>query len=145
MLFHFLLYPVWLLLWIFQQIVIGVVTASPQWQRSLFLTISRSFCTPFILLSVSLGSLLWNVKNDNFYTDILVDATILKGITIFDVVVVTHHWSIQGGRQGRPSLRIQFLSFSCSSWEIFDQIVGRHPHLGGWRPRLGNSGSVNAH
>ena len=36
----------------------------------------------------------------------------------------------------RAPLWIQILSFSCSFGEIFDQIIGWRPRLGGWRPLL---------
>ena len=38
------------------------------------------------------------------------------------------------------SLWVQFLSFLYSFWEQFDQIMGWHPHLEGWRPPLSPSG-----
>ena len=41
-----------------------------------------------------------------------------------------------GTRDACPPLWVQILSFSCSFQEIFDQIIGCSPHLGGWRPLL---------
>ena len=47
------------------------------------------------------------------------------------------------GRWGRAPSGVEILSFLCSFWGNFDQILGWHPHLGGWRPPpLGNPGSA---
>ena len=38
-----------------------------------------------------------------------------------------------GGARDAPPLWVQIVLFSCSFWEIFDQIIGWRPHVGGWR------------
>ena len=58
-----------------------------------------------------------------------------RWITLDDYVVLTF---IGGSKDAHP-LWVQFLSFLCSFWENFGQIIGRCPHLIGW---LGNPGSA---
>ena len=66
--------------------------------------------------------------------------TTLSGLFVlitFNIVEMEIIGGSKGGRQGRaPPLWIRILSFSCSFQEIFDQIIGLHPHLVGWRPLL---------
>ena len=51
-------------------------------------------------------------------------------------------WRIQGAEALGTHIPVQFLPFSCSLRQKSCQIIGFHPKLRDWSPRLGNSGSA---